>query len=189
MYTNPSNIIKSCIKLLERNFDKINKVIQEYEDGRTLSIFEGMRKSLPRDAFPSLEIEPQNVSNEWYSTRSQRPRYSFQMTLTVVNDNEAYGVEYISSIATVLAEILTNPSNLQLKVENEQKYDSDVGLVDTYIQDSLVENMTMSANKDGTIRVIQFDWFAVIHEPFASSAWKYGSLQQPTQIRRDIQVP
>lgn len=84
---------------------------------------------------------------------------------------------------------MTNPTNLQLKVVNEQKYDADVGLIDTYIQDSLIDNVTLNANQSGTIRVVQFDWFAIIHEPFPESAWKYGTLAQPTDLIGNVLVP
>ena len=189
MYTNPSNIIKTIIKLLNRNADIINRVIQEYEDGSVLNVFEGMRKSLPTSAFPSLEIEPTSNSTEWYSVRTQKARYGFQFTLTVSNDNEDYGVEYPASIATILTEILNNPGNLQLQIENEKKWDVNDGLVDSYIMNSMCENVTMNASKDGSIRIVQFDWFAEVMEPFADSAWKYGNYAQPTPVRQNIQVP
>lgn len=148
-----------------------------------------MRKTLPDAAYPSLEIEPKGITTEWFSTRAQRTNFRFELTLTVKNSNEDFGVEYISAIANVLCQIITHPSNLQLKVVNSKKYDADIGLVDVYIQDSLIDNVSPSANKTGTIRQIEMDWFAIIHEPYPESAWKYGTLAQPTNIINNVIVP
>lgn len=186
MYTNPSNIIKTLVQMLNDNRDCIEYVIHDYEPERTLTIFEGMRKTLPRDAFPSFEIEPTSGSNNWATTRAQRPRYNFNCTLTVVNDNEKYGVEYISSIVTVLVQLITDPTNLQMQVLNESRWDPNGGLVDTYITDSLVEDVTYNASKDGTIRTAEFSWFALIHEPYPQSKWDNGDTSMPTIILPEI---
>jgi hypothetical protein len=184
MYTNVSNIVKTYLSLLERNKDNINTVIKEYED-RPLNVFEGMRKTLPRDAFPALEIEPQNAAIEWYSCRSQRPRYNFTCTLTVVNDNEDYGVEYIAKLTTTIVEILTDPTNLQMKILNEKKWEPTYGLVDSIILDSLVEDVTYNANKDGSIRTAEFSLFVLVHEPYPEWKWQIGSVEDPTIVRFD----
>jgi hypothetical protein len=183
MYTNVSNIIKTLVQMLNENRDAIEYVIREYEPERTLTVFEGMRKTLPRDAFPSFEVEPTSGSNNWATTRAQRPRYNFQCTLTVINDNEKYGVEYIATIVNVLVELMTDPTNLQMRVLNESRWDPNGGLVDTYILDSLVEDVTYNASKDGTIRTAEFGWFALIHEPFPESKWEIGDDTMPTIIR------
>lgn len=190
MYTNPSNIIKTIIQLLDRNKDPINAIVQDYEgEGRVLTVFEGMRKTLPRDAFPSLEFEPTTAANTWYSTRAQRPTYSFTGTLTVVNDNEDYGVEYPATVMTIISEIMTAPQNLQLLIQGEQKTDPDLGLINTYMQDALIDNVTFNANKNGTIRTVEFNYFVTVHEPFYDSQFGFGTLAQPTLIRKTIQVP
>jgi len=186
VYTNPSNIAKTLVQLLERNALIINRVIQGYEPSRKLCVFEGMRKTLAASFFPSLEIEPTSGSNQWATTRAQRPRYSFNCVLTVLNDNEDYGVEYIATIMTVLAEILTDPTNLQMLVLNETVWDHRGGLLDTRILDSLVEDITYNASKDGTIRTVEFSWFALIHEPFPESKWDVIDPEFPTVIRPRI---
>jgi hypothetical protein len=169
--------------MLDRNSELINQVIQIYEPDKSLTVLKGMRKTLPADAFPSLEIEPTSTTNQWWTTRSQRPRYEFNCTLTVLNDNEDYGVEYPMTIASKLSEIITDPTNLQLPVENESKWDENGGLLQTYILDSLIESMTLNANKDGTIRTVEFGWFAMIHEPFPESKWEIGNMDLPTIVR------
>lgn len=172
--------------LLNRNAEQINAVVRVYQSNRRLNVFPGMRKVLPIDAYPALEIEPQSASSEWATTRAQRPRYTFQCTLTVRVDNEKFGVEYISTMATTLAEIMTSPENLQLKVLGETKWDPEGGLADTYILDSLVEDANYSAAKEGTIRKAEFGWFALIHESYPSSKWRIGGSSTPTVIRPGV---
>jgi len=178
--------------MLETNRETIDSVIAVYEPDRILTILEGMRKTLPANAYPVLEFEPVSGSNEWAVTRAQRPRYNFTCTLTVMNENEDYGVEYISTLATTIVEIMTDPQNLQLRVINEVTYDPTYTLVPTYIMDSLVENVTYNASKEGTIRVAEFDLFTMIHEPFPDSHfWIYATDDpEPTQLRpREFVIP
>lgn len=186
MYTNPANIIKSMINILDRNQVQINRVVREWEDNRKLNVFEGMRKTLPVDAFPSFEIEPTNASNSWGTTRTQRPRYNFQCTLTIKCSNEEFGVDYLASLATVIVEIMTDPTILQFRVVNETRWTPFGGLCDTRVLDSLVEDVTYSAAKDGSFRVAEFSWFALIHEPFPDSKFKHGDPRNPVVIRPKV---
>lgn len=141
---------------------------------------------MPVDAYPALEVEPQNAANAWATTRAQRPRYTFQCSLTVRVDNEKFGVEYITTLATALAEIMTSPQNLQMRVLGETKWDPYGGLCDTYILDSLVEDANYSAAKEGSIRKAEFSWFALIHEPFPASMWRVGGASSPTVLRPKV---
>ena len=75
MYTNPSNILQTLISLLDRNSLQINRVVQHYQgSSRKLMVLPGMRRVIPADAYPVLEIEPGDVPNQWATTRAQRPR-------------------------------------------------------------------------------------------------------------------
>ena len=176
--------------MLQSNLEQINAVIKQYEP-KVLNIFEGMRKTLPLDAFPAFEIEPTSGSNEWATTRAQRPRYSFNCTLTVINDNEDYGVEYIATVANAIIEVMTDPQNLQLRIVNEVRWDPNLGLAPTYLMDSLVESVTYNAAKDGTIRTCEFDWFALVHEPFPDSHfWIFHTnFDEPTEVRPHTVTP
>lgn len=191
MYTNPSNIISTVIRILQVNKPRIDAIIKTYED-RELVILQGMRNTLPIDAYPCLEIEPTSASNEWATTRAQRPRYECEMTLTVANSNEDYGVEYISTLATAIMEVLCDPQNLQMRIINEVRWDSNQGLCPTYLLDSLVENATYNASKDGTIRTCEFSWFGLIHEPFPDSHfWIFhANFEEPVETRpMDLVLP
>jgi len=189
LYTNPSNILQTLISLLERNSLQINRVVQYYQgSSRKLMVLPGMRRVIPADAYPVLEIEPGDVPNQWATTRSQRPRYQFRCTLSAKIDKEQFGVEYICTLGSTIVEIMTSPENLQLPVVNETKWDLTGGLCQTFILDSLVDSANYSADKQGSIRKAEFNWFAVIHEPYPESKWRVNSSSTPTVIR-PIVVP
>jgi hypothetical protein len=178
--------VDTVIGLLELNSVQINNLIRAYQPNRSLCIFKGMRSTLPVDAFPSLEIEPTGVSNSWGTVRSQRPRYSLQMTLTTRTNNVNMHLEYIDTLGTMLGSILTNPRNLQLAVSNETKWDQSGGLVQQYILDSLVEDVSWNALQEGTIRTCEFSWFALIHETYPDFSFDVGGSDVPTVLRPRI---
>jgi len=146
-------------------------------------VFKGMRNTLPVDAYPCLEIEPTNASNQWATTRAQRPRYNLQLTLTTRTDNEKLHVEYICTLANLIVSILTSPENLQLTILNETKWDENGGLVPQVITDSLVEDVTWNAVHEGTVRTAEFGWFALVHEPYPDFKFRIGTSDMPTIIR------
>jgi hypothetical protein len=183
MYTNVSNIIDTVIALLERNSLQINSVVQYFQPSRCLSVYKGMRNTLPVDAYPSLELEPTSAANQWATTRAQRPRYSLQCTLTTRTDNEKLHVSYIGTLAQVLVAIMTSPENLQLTILNETRWDPNGGLVSNVITDSLVEDVTYNAVHEGTIRTAEFSWFALVHEPYPDFKFQMGESDQPTVLR------
>ena len=183
IYTNESNIIDTVIALLERNSLQINTLVQQYQPSRNLKVFKGMRQVLPADAYPSLEIEPTTGSNQWATTRAQRPRYHMNMTLTTVTDNEKLHVEYICTVTRLIVAILTSPENLQLTVLNESRWSPNGGLVSTVITDSFVEDVTYNAVKEGTIRTAEFPWWALIHEPYPDFKFRGGESSKPTILR------
>jgi len=183
MYTNPHNISLTLLSLLERNSAQINQVVRVYLPSKGLTIFDGTRSLLPADAYPALEIEPTTGTNQWATTRSQRPRYSFNCTLSTLCDNEKFAVEYITTIATTLVAIMTDPQNLQLPVVGETVWSPVGGLYQTYILDSLVEDVTYNSEKEGSIRRCEFSWFAMIHEPFPDIKFRIGESSAPTVLR------
>jgi hypothetical protein len=145
-----------------------------------------MRNTLPVDAYPALEIEPTTASNQWATTRAQRPRYNLQMTLTTRTDNERLHVEYICTLTDMIVSILTSPENLQLSVVNETKWDPNGGLVPQVITDSLVEDVTYNAVHEGTVRTAEFGWFALIHEPYPDSKFRMGTTNKPTVLMPQV---
>lgn len=186
MYTNPHSICLTLLALLERNSVQINQVIRVYLPSKSLTVFEGTRALLPADAYPSLELEPTNASNSWATTRSQRPRYSFNCTLSTLCDNEKFAVEYMTTIATTLVAIMTDPQNLQLPVVGETIWSPVGGIYPTTILDSLVEDVTYNSEKEGSIRRCEFSWFAMIHEPYPDIKFKLGESSAPTVLRPEV---
>jgi len=177
MYTNPSNIIKTLILMLERNLDTIDEVVHYYVGSDlALNVFEGIRPTLPQNLYPALEMEATSGSNQWATTRAQRPRYSFRFVLTVTCQDEEIAAEYITTMATCVADLLCDPKNLQLEVINECRWTPTDGLVQTRILDSLAEDVSYSASRDGTIRVAEFSYFALVHEPFPESKWRVTTI-------------
>ena len=158
-------------------------VIRRYKEQKSLTVIQGLRNTLPVSAYPSLEIEPTGGSNQWATTRAQRPRYQFKCVFTVMNDNESKSVEYIGTVVTRIVEIMTSPENLQLQVLNETKWDANGGMSATYILDSLVEDVTYDAVKEGSLRTAEFTWFALIHEPYPDSKFAIGVDNTPTVLR------
>ena len=186
MYTNPSNIIRTIVCILERNQQTINQVIQRFIPNTTLTVFEGKRPTLPVEFYPSLEIEPGSGNNQWATTRAQRPRYNFDMYLTVKVTNMDFGVEYITTVTTTLVEILTDPTNLQPLILYESRWSPNAGLVPTVATDSFVEDVTYASEQEGTIRVAQWPWWTLIHEPYPESKFRVSvpeaTISMPTII-------
>ena len=168
--------------LIERNEEPINQIIHQYEPSKRLTVFEGVRKTLPVSAFPSFEIEPTSGSTEWPVTRAQRPRFTFNCMLTVVNSNEDYGVEYLATLTTVLAHIMTDPTSLQLAIEDHVKFDPSKGIVTAYMLDSLVDSITYNSIKEGTVRIAEFSWWVMVHEPYPDSKWMGGDDSQQISV-------
>lgn len=188
MYTNPSNIINTLIGLLERNAVSINQCVQYFNPRDNLTVLKGERKVIPQKAFPALEIEPTSASNQWGTTRAQRPEYNFNCVLTTSTNVEKLHVEYITTVLTRIVEIMTSPENLQLRIVNETKWSLSGSLVETFMLDSLIGDVTYSSNKEGTIRMAEFGWRVVIHEPYPDSKWLNlnSTADEPTVIRPKV---
>ena len=191
MYTNPHNIILTMIQTLNIQADIINDVVGQWNEGKKLTIFEGLRPTLPLNAYPSLEIEPEGASNEWVTTRAQRPRYNFELTLTTHNTSNKFDIEYPAEIYTLISEILSNPSNLQLPILNECKWELNGGLVQTFMLDANVENVTYNSNREGTMRQAKFSYYVLVHETYPDSMFPLqAGISDPNIIRpKTITVP
>ena len=159
-----------------------------FADDERLTVFKGERQVIPVGKYPSFEIEPAPASNQWATTRAQRPRYNFRCILTTSTTNERKHVRYSGAVATRIIEIMTSPENLQLPVKNESKWDLNFGLSQTFILDSLVESVSWGTAKAGTIRVVEWDWFTLIHETYPDSKWsRLGEgATNPTVLRPKV---
>lgn len=176
MYTNPYSIAKTIVHLLNLYSEHLNGVISKYQSRRKLTILTGMRKVVPVSSYPVLEIEATDASDEWATTRGQRPTYNFKLTLTLKCEKEELGLEYICTLTTEIVRILTSPQNIQLPVEGQQRFSPDGEVVPTYIMDGLVDNVTYALSRDGTTRRSEFNLWTKVHEPYPDIFFKKGSV-------------
>lgn len=182
MRTNISNIIDALIALIERNRQKIDLVIAEYEPDRQLNVFKGMRKTLPRSAYPSFEIEPVDGSTSWNTVETQKPEYSVECILTTTTDNQDMSVEYHGTVTRILLEIMNSPQNMLLKIPNEQNYLPNSGYCETRISNAIVSSVSYNATKDGTFRVARWTWTCDIMEGKLPSAMNNAMNEVVTEI-------
>lgn len=175
MYVSPINLVDGLIEILNKNMDSVQQVINhylgDYPQKHHLSVFKGMRKSIPLSMFPCIQFQPTSASNEWTTTSAQTGEYSIQCTLTVSCDNDEYGAEYISELTRRIVQIYTYPSNMCFEVPNEYS-DNDNGKV--YVQFGTISSVTYNAVKDGTLRVAQWDWTGRIIETFPQGKLELG---------------
>lgn len=177
MYTNISNIIDGLIEIIDLNKGPINALINDYEEGYKINVFKGMRKTLPRSTFPSLELEPSSGSNEWRSVRMQSPTYTVSFTLTVATDNDNMGVEYSATLARMFLQLFNNPQNMGWLIPLEISNLPNCGYVQTRIQDAFVDNVTYNSAKDGTFRVINWDWYCRVLESYMPEEYENLNLK------------
>lgn len=169
MYTNPSNIIAALFKVLDDHSPTIDSVINKYEKGKSLTKFEGIRKSIPSSSFPSFEIEPQASSPTWAATRLQRVDYHFYCMITTSTSNENLHASYSATLATAILEIISNPNNLQIAILDEAKTWLNNEELPSIAMDSFPENISYKSAKSGTIRVVDFTWRVTVNEPYTSN--------------------
>lgn len=176
MYTNPYNIAKTLVNLLNAYSEDLNGLISKYQSRRKLTVLTGMRKVVPVSAYPVLEIEVSDATDEWATTHGQRPTYNFKFTLTIKCEKEELGLEYICTLTTEIVRILTSPQNIQLPVEGQKRFSPDGVIVPSYIMDGLVDNVTYALSRDGTTRRAEFSLWTKIHEPYPDFFFTKGSV-------------
>ena len=176
MYTNPYNIAQTIVNLLNNYSEDLNGLIAKYQSRRKLTVLTGMRKVVPVSSYPVLEIEVSDANDEWATTHGQRPTYNFKLTLTLKCEKEEIGLEYICTLTTELVRILTSPQNIQLPVEGQQRFSPDGEIVQSYIMDGLVDNVTYALSRDGTTRRAEFSLWTKIHEPYPDIFFRKGSI-------------
>lgn len=173
MYCNPNNIINTLIKLLENNRESIDYVVKKYMGSKHqgISIFKGMQKTLPDSAFPSLELEPGSESNEWYATRTQMIQFPVTMTLTMLCPKKELEIEYAGILTTIIKDILSDPKNLQLPVDNEYIWDINYGKQQLYLLDAFVDSTEPMSAREGTMRVSTISWWGKALQQFPENRW------------------
>lgn len=168
MYISPINIIKGLHGVLEANKNKIDRVIKYYRTTDQLHIFDGLRKTLPLSAYPSLQLQPASASVQWTHTSAQTGQYSIDCYLTLRNSNEEYAAQYVSEVTRVILEILNYPDNMSFIIPNEYypNEENPDQPFPIHIQFGNVPSVTYRSTIDGSITVAQFTWSGRVLEYF-----------------------
>lgn len=181
MYTNAANIVDTLTFILnqEQEFFREYLLIYDSQVGSReypLSILKGIYNNRPHGVLPALEIEVNNESVEWSSTRTQRTRYELELLLTVKNSNQEFGLEYISGLVQRVKIVLTDPRRLQSRIVNREgkiqtKWNVNGEFVPLVILDSLIDNISYKSSQEGTIRKASMSWWGLFQESFPPEAF------------------
>lgn len=168
MFISIINIVKGLVQMIEDNREHIDSIIHVYEHGKRLNIFEGMRKSIPAELFPSLELEPSDASMDWVTTEHQNASYSIEFTLTISTTKDDIGAEYISNLTREFMHLFNNPANMTFIIPFEKSYDPVHKKVinDVRVQYGSVSSVSLNATKDGSIRVARWTWTGNVRESY-----------------------
>ena len=173
MYISPHNIILGLIAIVNKNIDNINRVIKYYRSSDELHVFEGLRKTLPLSAYPSLELDPAGATTEWTHTSAQTGEYSVDCYLTVRNNNEELQAEYISEVTRCIVRIFNYPGNMCFPIPNEfYPNDGEINSsnsgegIPIWVQFGNVQNVQYRSTKDRSIQVATFTWSGRVLEYF-----------------------
>lgn len=181
MNFDPHLIVLRGINLLESNKICLDNVIKDKEN-KSLSCFDGIRQTLPLSAFPSFEIETQNVDSEWATQRGQRHTCSFRCMVTVYAPKIEFREEYLSSLTSAILSIFRNPKNLQFPIGDEIPINGEYRL---FAFDSFVSTASYSSTKEGTIGISEFTWTVKVHEKIPDILFRNVHDQLPN-IERPI---
>lgn len=180
MYISPINIIKGLRGIVEANIDPINALLQHYRKSDTLHVFDGLRKTLPQSAYPSLEFDPVSATTEWTHTSAQTGEYTIDCYLTVMNSNEDLNAEYISELSRAVVKLFNWPENMSFIIPNEFYPDNSP----IHVQFGNVSSINYRSTRDGSVTVAQFSWSGRVLEYFeyltdgpVKVTWKTDVLQ------------
>lgn len=169
MYISPINIIKGLHKIIDVNMTHIDRVIKYYRTTDSLHVFDGLRKTLPLSAYPSLEFDPVSATTEWTHTSAQTGEYSIDCYLTVKNSNEELSAEYISEVTRIITKIFNYPDNMCFCIPNEY-YETDEPdkpyKYPIWIQFGNIGSVNYRNTIDGSLTVAQFTWSGRVLEYF-----------------------
>ena len=147
------------------------QIINNFQEGKKLSYFKGLRPTLPNSAFPSFEIGTSSASNEWFACHTQKPTFPFRCLVTVSCPKIELGEEYITTLTTYLVSILTDPRHIQIPIIGASVSNQSGQQVQATIMDAFVPTVDYGSTKDGTIRVADFTWEVKVLEPYPDNYW------------------
>jgi hypothetical protein len=167
-YTNPSNVIAALFSMLNEHKAAIDLIINPYAPGKSLTLYEGIRQSVGTSVYPLFEVEPEGSNTEWAAQRLQRTTYTFKCVLTTNTANASKHAHYSATLATILIELMSNPSHLQFEIPDEYKTWLNNEFEKSSAYDSIPSNVMYKSAAEGTIRVVVFTWTVMVNEPYTS---------------------
>ncbi len=170
MYISPHNIILGLMRIVEVNKPEIDRVVKHYRETDELHVFEGLRKTLPLAAYPSLELDPSSASTEWTMTTAQTGEYTVDCYLTVKNVAEDFAAEYISEVTRAVVMVFNYPDNMCFRIPNEYYWadnpSGDRRKFPIWLQFGNISNVTYRSSRDGAVHMAQFSWSGRVLEYF-----------------------
>lgn len=170
MYINPYNIEKGLQGLLEANADKIQNIIKAFYGEKTkksLHIFKSVMPTLPQEQFPSLEMEPTSIDNEWITTEAEYNTYTIRFMLTVNFEKNELATNLLTTLARTIVEIFTYPNNRCFKIPNEVIWNPVTKeYVSAWVQYGDISGLQFDSVKGGTVRVAQWTWTGRVLEGY-----------------------
>lgn len=186
MFTNVYNVIKGLQRFIEDNRQEIDGVVSLYEPGKRLRVFIGMRKSIPSDALPSIELEPSDASNEYVTTETQESTYSVDMMLTVSSTDDERCVDYICTLARELLHLFNNPGCRSFQIPFEHSWDAiDKKVQPTIVQFGSIDSVSFNSTKDGSIRVARWTWSGKILESYPREYERHIKIADSPNLPRE----
>lgn len=181
MYTDAGHVADTLMLVLNNEQEFFRDFVRLYEADKAdrefpLVVKKGIFATRPRELMPLLEIEPDSESNEWGTTRAQRPKFNFTLQITVANSNPEMSVEYLTGWVRRIKVILNDPRRLQCWVidgegKRQYKWTLQGDLVPLGFLDSLVTDVDYKTVQEGSLRQARLSWFCIIHEPFPAKAF------------------
>jgi len=178
MVTDVYNIILGVKRTLDDNHSILTAILQKFQPGRTLKILIGERRTIPMEAFPTIEIEPTSSSgSSWATTRAQRPEFECDIVITVTNQDEENSVQYVAALTQVVAAILSSPGRLQFIIPKEMRATIDSG----------IRGVSYNTAKEGTLRIATLSWWCMVHEPYHDRRFDQPKIGR-TPVISDLQA-
>lgn len=176
MIISPTHIIDGLILIVKANVTGINQVIRAYDKKASLHLFKGIRKTLPQNAFPSLEMEPVSGSMEWVTTSAESGEYMIDCVLTINSpaDNEI-GVDYVSNVTRKIVQTFNNPVNMSWNIPDE--WLDEEKKIPVMCQYSDIRSVDYMSSKDFSVRVARWQISCKTVEPFPFPGSQLGPVR------------
>jgi hypothetical protein len=147
--------LMSWMKLEEPTF---NSIIDMFYQGKQITFFEGLRKTIPESSLPSLEVGPTSDTGDWPFCRVQGDTISLEVHITISNKLIYEAMLLESRLASFADRILRYPPHLRGNILGTR----------IWFQDSYSKGVTYgAAGYNFNMRVCKINWEAKVLEYLA----------------------